>query len=309
MTSKEQKAIKVGFIGLGRMGRPMAANLCRKGFQLVVYDINREAIRELETFKARGAAGIAEVVRDADIIVTMLPNGAVVEEVVCGPDGILAHARRGALLLDMSTIDPLVTDRLAEAVSGKGLTMVDAPVGRLASHADRGESLFMVGGTPADFERVKPLLEAMGTTIHHCGGVGSGTRTKLVNNYLCVVYCQTNAEALALTQRFGLSLPKTLEVLYGTTAINGQLKIAWPDKVLKGDTEPGFTIDLAHKDLSLVMEAANSVKVPMPVGAVAREAFSAARARGFGGKDFSAMLDVLCEMAGIEKPRLPGAKN
>ena len=162
----------------------------------------------------------------------------------------------------------------------------------------------MVGADDETFARVKPLLEAMGNTIHHCGGVGTGMRTKLVNNYLAVVSCQLNAEALALSQRFGLSLEKTLEVLYGTTAFNGQLKIAWPAKVLAGDTEPGFTIDLAHKDLSLIIEAANAAKVPMPIAAAAREAFSMARARGFGQKDFSAMVDVLCELAGIEKPRL-----
>src|SRR5207247_6314558 len=154
---------------------------------------------------------------------------------------------------------------------------VDAPVGRLASHADRGESLFMVGASEADFRRVKPLLEAMGTTIHHCGPVGSGIRTKLVNNYLAISSCQLNAEALALAQRFGLSLEKTLEVIYGTTATNGQLKMAWPAKVLKGDTEPGFTIDLAPKDLTPIVESANIAKVPMPIGAAAREAFSAAR--------------------------------
>src|SRR5688500_17322176 len=140
--------------------------------------------------------------------------------------------------MDMSTIDPIVTDRLALEAAKQGVRFVDAPVGRLASHAVRGESLFMVGGTDEDFERVKPLLEAMGTTIHHCGPVGSGTRTKLVNNYLAIVSCQTNAEALALSQRFGLSLEKTLEVLYGTTAINGQVKIAWPVKVLAGDVTP-----------------------------------------------------------------------
>ena len=110
--------------------------------------------------------------------------------------------------------------------------------------------------------RIRPLLEAMGTTIHHCGGVGTGTRTKLVNNYLAIVSCQTNAEALALAQRFGLNLEKTLEVLYGTTAINGQLKIAWPSKVLAGDIEPGFTVNLAHKDLTLILEAANAAHVP-----------------------------------------------
>ena len=108
----------------------------------------------------------------------------------------------------------------------------------------------------------------------------------------------------ALSQRFGLSLPKTLDVIHGTTATNGQLKIAWPAKVLKGDIEPGFTIDLAHKDLTLIIQAGNAAKVPMPIAAAAREAFSAARARGFGAKDFSAMVDVLCELAGIEKPRL-----
>ena len=167
-----------------------------------------------------------------------------------------------------------------------------------------GESLFMVGASASDFERVKPLLEAMGNTIYHCGPVGTGTRTKLVNNLLAVASCQLNAEALALSQRFGLDLERTLDVLYGTTAVNGQLKVNWPAKVLKGDTAPGFAIDLAHKDLSLIVEAANAAKVPMPMVAAAREAFSAARASGFGGQDFSAMVDVLCASAGIEKPRL-----
>ena len=296
----------IGFVGLGRMGRPMAANLCRKGFRLVVHDINRQAVAELEALQCRGAESAAQVAAESGLVVTMLPNSAVVADVVAGHDGILAHAKPGALIMDMSTVSPETTDALAKAAAAKGVGFVDAPVGRLAEHADRGESLFMVGGTPEDFARVKPLLEAMGTTIHHCGPVGSGTRTKLVNNFLAVGLCQMNAEALALSQRFGLSLEKTLDVLYGTTATNGQLKINWPNKVLKGDTAPGFTIDLAHKDLSLIVDAANAAKVPMPMAAAAREAFSAARASGFGGQDFSAMVDVLCTMAGIEKPRLKG---
>jgi 4-hydroxybutyrate dehydrogenase/sulfolactaldehyde 3-reductase len=225
---------------------------------------------------------------------------------VSGAEGILAHARPGSLVLDMSTVDPETTDSMAAIARRQNVSFVDAPVGRLASHADRGESLFMVGASAADFARVEPLLKAMGNTIYHCGDVGSGTRTKLVNNYLAVSSCQLNAEALALSQQFGLTLERTLDVLYGTTAVNGQLKIAWPAKVLKGDVEPGFTIDLAHKDLSLIMEAANAAKVPMPMGAMAREAFSTARSRGYGSKDFSAMLDVLCDLAGIEKPRLKG---
>jgi 4-hydroxybutyrate dehydrogenase / sulfolactaldehyde 3-reductase len=297
---------RVGFVGLGRMGRPMSSNLCRKGFRLIVHDVNREAVAELESLQSTGAESVAEVAENSGIIVTMLPNSAVVEQVVAGPGGIVEHAKPGSLIMDMSTVSPQATDALAARAAEKGIAFVDAPVGRLASHADRGESLFMVGGTPEDFERVRPLLEAMGTTIHHCGPVGTGTRTKLINNYLAVTSCQMNAEALALSQRFGLSLERTLEVIYGTTAFNGQLKIAWPTKVLKGDVSPGFTIDLAHKDLSLVVDAANATRVPMPIAAAAREAFSAARASGFGGQDFSAMLDALCQLANIEVPRLKG---
>jgi 4-hydroxybutyrate dehydrogenase/sulfolactaldehyde 3-reductase len=296
----------IGFIGLGRMGRPMASNLCRKAFRLLVYDINPATVAELELLQASSAATVAEVAAKSGIIVTMLPDSAVVSGIIGGPDGILANARPGSLILDMSTIDPNTTDRLAKEAAAKGIQFVDAPVGRLASHADRGESLFMVGASDGDFTRVKPLLEAMGNTIYHCGGVGTGTRTKLVNNYLAISSCQMNAEALALSQRLGLDLERTLDVIYGTTAFNGQLKIGWPVKVLKDDIEPGFTIDLAHKDLTLVLEAANAAKVPMPIAAAAREAFSTARSRGFGLKDFSAMVDVLCDLAGIKKPRLRG---
>lgn len=295
----------VGFVGLGRMGRPMASNLCRKGFRLLVNDVNRAAMEELAQLQARPCDTVAELAAGSDVVVTMLPNSNIVHDVLSRAEGVFAHARPGTTVLDMSTIDPDTTDTLAKAAKERGLGFVDAPVGRLASHADRGESLFMVGGETADFERVKPLLEAMGSTIYHCGPAGSGTRTKLVNNFLAVASCQMNAEALSLSQRFGLNLERTLEVLYGTTAVNGQLKIAWPAKVLRGDTEPGFTIDLAHKDLTLIVESANAARVPMPMAAAAREAFSVARARGFGGQDFSAMVDAACDLAGIEKPRLP----
>ena len=295
---------RIAFIGLGRMGRGMALNLCRKGFALVVHDIEPAPVKDLVAAGAQAAVDVAQAVREADIVVTMLPNSAVVAQVVGGSGGVLEHARRGTLVMDMSTVSPETTDALAEACAGKGIAFVDAPVGRLASHADRGESLFMVGGSGGDFARVKPLLEAMGTTIHHCGAVGTGTRTKLVNNFLAIVSCHMNAEALTLAQKFGLSLERTLEVIHGTTATNGQLKIAWPTKVFKGDTEPGFTIDLAHKDLTLIVEAANAVRTPVPAAAAAREAYSTARARGYGGKDFSAMADAWCELAGAKPPRL-----
>ena len=296
---------RVGFIGLGNMGRPMASNLVRKGCPLLVFDVNPARIGPLEALGARRASNSAAVADGSDVVITMLPNSADVDEVLRGPGGVLERLRPGGAVVDMSTVDPLLTDRLAAAAAGKGIAFVDAPVGRLASHAERGESLFMVGATGEAFARVTPLLEAMGSTIHHCGGPGAGMRTKLVNNYLAIVSCAFNAEALALSQRFGLSLEKTLDVVHGTTATNGQLKIAWAGKVLKGDTQPGFTIDLAHKDLTLIVDAARAVKVPMPIGATALESFTAARTQGEGAKDFSAMVDILCDSAHIDRPRLP----
>ncbi|MCH6588119.1 MAG: NAD-binding protein [Proteobacteria bacterium] len=295
---------RIGFIGLGRMGRPMAANLQRKGFQLTVFDLNETPMDILAQLGAAKTASVAEVVENADIVITMLPGSPEVEAVALGPGGILAHGQAGMLIMDMSTVDPASTDKLAAAAGEAGLSLVDAPVGRLASHADDGESLFMVGAADADYDRVRPLLEAMGTTIHHCGAPGTGIRTKLINNFLAIASCQMNAEALALASRFGLDLATTLKVIHGTTATNGQLKINYATKVLSGDIEPGFTIDLAHKDLSLVLDAANAAKVPLPIGAAARESLSLARATDYHAKDFSALLDHWCERAGIEKPRL-----
>lgn len=297
----------IGFIGLGAMGKGMAANCVKKGFDLIVSDLNPAPVKDLVALGARSAAP-ADVARQCSVIVTVLPTGKEVREVVMGTGGLFDHAAPGTLVLDLSTIDPETTDALHETATSKGFRAVDAPIGRLAWHADRGESLFMVGGEKSDFDEIKPLLDAMGTTIHYCGTGGTGTRTKLVNNYLAIISCQLNAEALALSNRFGLELETTLDVIHGTTATNGQLKVNWPNKVLAGDTDPGFTIDLAHKDLSLIVGAANTARVPVPVAAAAREAFSTARARGYGGQDFSAMVDMLCDLAQIERARLPTDK-
>ena len=290
---------RIGFIGLGRMGRPMASNLRRRDFDLIVHDVNAEAMTALAALGAATAVSVAEVAARADVIITMLPNSAIVAQVIQGAEGVLSAARPGSLVMDMSTVDPQTTDAIAADCARRGIGFVDAPVGRLATHADAGQSLFMVGGSAADFARVRPMLEAIGSTIHHCGPAGAGIRTKIVNNFLAVSLCQLNAEALTLATALGLDLANTLDVLYGTTASNGQLRVNWLQKVLAGDTSAGFTIDLAHKDLSLILDAADAVRVSMPMGAAARDAFSRARARDFGGKDFSAMLDVAEAHAGI----------
>jgi 4-hydroxybutyrate dehydrogenase / sulfolactaldehyde 3-reductase len=295
----------IGFIGLGAMGRPMAANLARKGMALVVHDQRPEPVAALAALGARPANGAAGVARAAGIVVTMLPDSPDVEAVVLGPGGVAENLAAGGIVMDMSTVDPAASDRLAAALAKRGLGFVDAPVGRLVSHAEKGESLFMVGAAPADFARVKPLLDAMGSTVFHCGGPGTGIRTKLVNNYLAIMGCLLNAEALALAAKLGLKLETTLDVINGTTAFNGQLRINYASKVLKGDTAPGFRIALAHKDMSLALEAARRAGVPMFVGAAGRECLGqAGRTGDFAGRDFSALLDYVCQQAGIAPPRL-----
>jgi 4-hydroxybutyrate dehydrogenase/sulfolactaldehyde 3-reductase len=212
----------IGFIGLGAMGKGMAANCIQKGFNLVVHDVRPEPVKALVELGADSADSIKEVTSQCSTIVTVLPTGREVETVVMGADGIFAHAQPGTLVLEMSTVEPETTDNLHAAAKAGGFRAVDAPIGRLAWHAERGESLFMAGGAKGDYEAVLPLLEAMGSTIHYCGEGGSGTRTKLVNNYLAIILCQLNAEALSLSQRFGLNLETTLDVIHGTTATNGR---------------------------------------------------------------------------------------
>ena len=294
---------RIGFVGLGRMGEGMASILRRKGFELTVFDLQEAPLLKLEKLGAKRAASFADLVRCSDVILTVLPGSAEVELAVLGPDGILANGRPGLIYMDHSTVDPLTTDRLSAALAAKGMSMVDSPIGRLASHAARGECLFMVGASETDFARVKPLLQAMGTTIHHCGQVGHGIRTKLVNNYLSVVSCQMNAEVLTLANAYGLDLETTLDVIHGTSATNGQLKLNFATKVLVGDTEPGFSVDLAHKDLTLIVNSANANKVALPIAAVARESLSMARSTPYHAMDFSALLDFWCERAGLKKVR------
>jgi 4-hydroxybutyrate dehydrogenase / sulfolactaldehyde 3-reductase len=294
---------RIGFAGLGRMGKGMASNLQKKGFDLTVFDLQETPLAALEKLGAKRAASFGELIRNCDIVLTALPGPQEVEAAINDRDGIAVHGRPGMIFMDHSTVDPTTTDRLSDVIEAKGMSWVDAPIGRLASHAERGECLFMVGASAADFARVKPLLQAMGTTIHHCGPVGHGIRTKLVNNYLSVVSCQMNAEVLTLANSFGLDLETTLDVIHGTSATNGQLKLNFATKVLVGDTEPGFSVDLAHKDLTLIVNSANTNRVALPIAAVARESLSLARSTPYHGKDFSALLDFWCERAGLAKMR------
>lgn len=302
MTENENN---IGFIGLGRMGRSMALNLAKKDFSLSVFDVREEAMEGFDdSNRCRKAKDANDAATGNDIVITVLPGPQELQDVVLADGGLMDSLAPGSVLMDLSTVLPQTSDALAEAAAAKGCFFVDAPIGRLAEHADRGESLFMVGASDEMFERVKPALEAMGTTIHHCGGPGTGTRTKLINNFLAIVSCQMNAECIALSQHFGLDLQTSLDVIHGTSATNGQLKLNYTNKVFKGDIDPGFAIDLAHKDLSLILEAAHKGRMPVPIVSSARDSLNLARSAGWGHKDFSGLCDFWCDSASVELARI-----
>jgi 4-hydroxybutyrate dehydrogenase / sulfolactaldehyde 3-reductase len=296
---------KVAFIGLGAMGGPMALNIIKKGTSVSVFDIETEKMEP--HIKIGGIAGksIQDTIKDAEIIVTMLPSTENVKSVITGQDGVLSFAKPNTVILDMSTIAPTGTDEVYALCKEKNIKFIDAPVGRLVSHAISGDSLFMVGCDEEDaFKKVEPLLNAMGTTIIRCGKVGSGIRAKVVNNFQILSIAQITAEALTLAQKIGLDLETFKEVNAGTTANNGQFHINFLSKVLQNDIEPGFTIDLAHKDMSLAIETANSFRVGLPVGSSVQAVYAQARSGKFAKKDFSALLDYACEIAEVSPPRI-----
>ncbi|WP_395331981.1 NAD(P)-dependent oxidoreductase [Novosphingobium sp. BL-8H] len=294
---------KIAYIGLGAMGLPLARHLQRAGYNVTAFDLDANRADEIVALGGSKANSVAQATRGAEVIITCLPATPHVEAVVLGNDGVLANAAPGALLLDMSTIDANGTDRVAKACAENGIAFVDSPIGRLVLHAERGESLFMVGADDGDFARVEPLLKAMGKDIYRCGGTGTGSRMKLVNNFLLLTIAEVSAEAVALGAKLGLDIETILKVTGGTTAQNGQLHTLMVNKVLKGDTTPGFTIDLAFKDMTLAMTAAAEQRMGLPVGAAAHAVYGAARASEFSNQDYSALLDFACSNAAIVSPR------
>ena len=296
---------KIAFIGLGAMGGPMAQNIVKKGTNLSVYDIEKSKMTPLTNLGAIPGKTIEDTIKNAEIIITMLPSTHNVKSVIIDDRGVLSYANPGTIILDMSTIAPTGTDEIYEACKEKGVDFIDAPVGRLVSHAISGDSLFMVGCDNENaFKKVEPLLNAMGTTIIRCGKVGSGIRAKVVNNFQILSIAQITAEALTLAKKIGLDLNTFKEVNAGTTANNGQFHINFMSKVLKNDIEPGFTIDLAHKDMGLAIETANSFRVGLPVGSSVQAVYAQARSGKFAKKDFSALLDYACELAEVSPPRI-----
>jgi 2-hydroxy-3-oxopropionate reductase len=289
---------KVAWIGLGIMGSPMAENLIKAGYDVTGYTLEPEKLERLAANGGTAATSIAEAVRDADVIVTMVPASPQVEAIAYGADGILAHAHRGALLIDTSSITPQTSVDLAKAAAEKGIRVLDAPVSGGEAGAVEAVLSIMVGGEQADFDEAKPLLDALGKTVILCGPHGSGQTVKAANQLIVAVNIQACAEAVVFLEKSGVDLNAALEVLNGGLA-GSTVLTRKKANFLSREFAPGFRIDLHHKDMGIVTDAARNVGAALPVGSVVANLVASLRAQGDGGLDHSALLRGVERLSGL----------
>jgi 2-hydroxy-3-oxopropionate reductase len=288
---------KIGFIGLGVMGGPMAANLLKAGFDVTGYNRSKPAVDRFVATGGKAASSIAEATRGADVVITMLPDSPDVEQVVLGEGGILATAGPGLLLIDMSTIHPRTSVAIADAVHGKGIRVLDAPVSGGEHGAIGGTLSIMIGGSADDVDAARPVLDALGTTIVHVGPAGAGQTVKAANQLVVAGTIELVAEAIVMLEASGVDAEAGLRVLAGGLAGNRILdrKAA---TMLARDFTPGFRVDLHHKDLGIALAVAADVGVAVPVGALVGQLMAALRAQGDGKLDHTALLTLAERLSG-----------
>ena len=290
---------RVGFIGLGIMGSGMTHNLLRAGTDLTVYNRTPARMQTLADAGAATAASPAELAAATDVVFTCVSDTPDVESVLLGPDGVVHGARAGSLVVDMSTISPLATRRVAERLGQAGVAMLDAPVSGGSEGAAKGTLSIMVGGAEADLERVRPLLRVMGSTITRVGPIGAGQSCKLVNQILVVGNMLAAAEALVFAQAAGLDLERTIEAVAGGAGGSWMLSNRGP-QAIRRDWRPGFTIDLQQKDLRLVLEAADQLGVPTLATSTVFHLYRTLQAAGLGHEGNHALVKALEHLSGIE---------
>lgn len=288
----------VGFIGLGVMGRPMARNLLKCGFPLVVHSRSRGPVDEITSAGARAAESSADVARQATRIITMLPDGPDVEQVLLGEDGVFQGLQKDSILIDMSTIAPNTARRLAHEASSRGATLLDAPVSGGEIGAIDGTLSIMVGGDAAALERVRPILEAMGNPerIIHIGESGAGQICKACNQLVIGGTLAAVGEAFALARKSGVDSGKVRAALMGGFAASRVLEVHG-ERLLNGNFKPGFPVRLYRKDLRIVLDALNDARTPAPVTAIVQQLLTAVLARDGDGLDYSALGKVSSDMA------------
>ena len=290
---------KVGFIGLGIMGRGMAHNLLKAGFSLTVWNRTASRVEPFVEAGARAGKNPADVAAQSDISIICVSDTPDVEAVITGPGGVLEGARAGSLVIDCSTISPTATVNLAKKLADQGVAMLDAPISGGSEGAAKGTLSIMVGGEAKDFERARPVFKAMGQKITHVGANGAGQTVKLVNQILVVGHALAMSEALLFAQAGGVDLNKTLEAVAAGAAGSWMLSNRGP-QIIARDWRPGFTVDLQQKDVGLVLDAANDLGVPLPGTALIFQLYRTLQQRGLGGEGNHALIKALENLAGFE---------
>ena len=286
----------IGFIGLGIMGRPMAHNLLRAGFSLVAHNRHQEVTDELIAAGATSGTRPREIAAACDVLITMLPGSSQVEEVLIGSDGVIAGAHKGLIVIDMSTISPVVTGMLATRLAEHDIIMLDAPVSGGDKGAIEGTLSIMVGGDEDAFKQCLPIFQALGKTIVRIGESGAGQVVKACNQIVVALVYEAVSEALVLGSKVGVDPAKILQVLSGGLAANRVMEIRGAT-MLAHDFKPGGRVSLHHKDLGIALETGRRYGVPLPVTAVVDQMFASLEVKGLGDLDHSALLLYLEELA------------
>jgi 2-hydroxy-3-oxopropionate reductase len=291
--------MRLGFIGLGIMGKPMSLNLVKSGLDVTVFDINESAVEELVSLGARGARSPKEVGEMSDIIFTMLPKGEHVESVVLGESGVMYGANDGAIVVDMSSISPVQSKGFAEALAARGMEMLDAPVSGGEPKAIDGTLAIMVGGKEDVYEKVKPYFEVMGQDITLVGDNGCGTTAKLANQILVNVHIAAMSEALTLASKAGIDIKKMYEAIRGGLAGSAVLDAKVP-LILERNFVAGGRIDINAKDLTNVMDTAHSIGVPLPLSSQVLEMYHSLMADGKAADDHGGLIQFYEKLANFE---------
>jgi 2-hydroxy-3-oxopropionate reductase len=291
--------MKIGFIGLGIMGKPMAKNLLKAGHEIVCFDIIKENVDNVVAAGAKAVGSAKAVAEACSTIVTMLPNSPHVKEAVLGPGGVLEGAKAGTLIIDMSSIAPLASQEIAAACAKKGVKMIDAPVSGGEPKAIDGTLSIMVGGDEAVFNSVKDILLKMGASAVHCGPIGAGNTTKLANQVVVACNIAAVSEAFLLAKKAGVDPKRVFDAIKGGLAGSTVMNAKAP-MILDGNFNPGFKIDLHIKDLNNALDTGHSVGSPMPLTAQVMEMMQTLRADGCGQNDHSALAKYYAKVSGTK---------
>ncbi|MGD8501932.1 MAG: 2-hydroxy-3-oxopropionate reductase [Phycisphaerales bacterium] len=293
---------KIGFIGLGIMGKPMAKNLLKAGYPLTVYDIVPDRIDDVVEAGAKAGSSSKEVAEKSEVVITMLPNSPDVKDAVLGKNGVLDGAKPGTILIDMSSIAPLASKEVAEKAKGKGVVVLDAPVSGGEPKAVDGTLAIMIGGPQETFDQVKDILSVMGASVTRVGGVGSGNMTKLANQIIVALNIAAMSEAMVLAAKAGVDPERVFQAIRGGLAGSTVLDAKMP-LVLQGNFKPGFRIELHIKDLANALDTAHEVGVPVPLSSAVMEVMQALKVDGKGTDDHGGIVQFYEKLAKVEVRR------